>query len=278
MGYFDEVSVILLAREQQRIPEVGGVRLEALSDDGKPFQGIHLNEPDMDVGVHEGDMRTVRFALHEEGRFLVAHIRAGVNERLPSQEGQNICYHPDSSEPGNHLSDHGLKVLVRTFNREIGIFLIEWGPLVVHCPQALAGEKDDAPCRDVSDPPFHLHVRDLQVHHQPQGFQVRHCRPAAYHAPASRYYRFLGTKGEDCILLALHEGVGPILVNDLLEPPAGLLLDKDVRIDELQKKRLCEDDADRALPCAWHPDENDVPLVNHDDPGIRPVSGASPGT
>lgn len=112
MGYFDEVSVILLARDQQRIPEVGWVRLEALSDDGEPFQGILLNEPDMDFGVHEGDMRTVRFALHEEGRFLVAHTRAGVNERLPSKEGQNICYHPDSSEPGNHFSDHGLKVLI----------------------------------------------------------------------------------------------------------------------------------------------------------------------
>ncbi len=71
-GYFDDVSVILLARDQERIPEVVWVRLEELSADGKSFQGILLNEPDMDFGVHEGDMLTVRFAEHEEGRFLVA--------------------------------------------------------------------------------------------------------------------------------------------------------------------------------------------------------------
>ncbi|HNS82869.1 MAG TPA: hypothetical protein PKL26_03885 [Methanolinea sp.] len=71
-GYFDDVSVILIARDQERIPEVVWVRLEELSADGKSFQGILLNEPDMDFGVHEGDMLTVRFAEHEEGRFLVA--------------------------------------------------------------------------------------------------------------------------------------------------------------------------------------------------------------
>ena len=71
-GYFDDVYVIMLARDQEKIPEVVWVRLEELSADGKSFQGILLNEPDMDFGVHEGDMLTVRFAEHEEGRFLVA--------------------------------------------------------------------------------------------------------------------------------------------------------------------------------------------------------------
>ncbi len=74
-GFFDDVSVILLASDQERIPEVVWVRLEELSADGKSFKGILLNEPDMDFGVHDGDMLTVCFVEHEEGRFLVAEIQ-----------------------------------------------------------------------------------------------------------------------------------------------------------------------------------------------------------
>lgn len=74
-GYFDDVSVILLARDQVHIPEVVWVRLEELLKDGKSFRGILLNEPDTNFGVHEGDMLTVHFAEHEDGRFLAAEIQ-----------------------------------------------------------------------------------------------------------------------------------------------------------------------------------------------------------
>ena len=72
--YFDDVSVILVSKDRELLPEGVWVRLEEQSDDGTSFQGILLNEPYSDFGVHEGDMVTVRFVEDEEGRFLVAEV------------------------------------------------------------------------------------------------------------------------------------------------------------------------------------------------------------
>jgi len=71
-GYFDDVSVILVSKDRETIPEGVWVRLEEQSGDGTSFRGTLLNEPYSDFGVHEGEMLTVRFAKQEEGRFLVA--------------------------------------------------------------------------------------------------------------------------------------------------------------------------------------------------------------
>ncbi|MDN7013141.1 hypothetical protein FGW20_08830 [Methanoculleus sp. FWC-SCC3] len=71
-GCFDDVSVILYAKDHQTIPEGVWVRLEGQSDDGASLRGTLLNEPYSDFGVHEGEIVTVRFAEEEEGRFLVA--------------------------------------------------------------------------------------------------------------------------------------------------------------------------------------------------------------
>ncbi len=79
-GFFDDVSVILFMEDQEHIPEVVWVRLEGIVEDGTAFRGQLLNEPDADFGVHEGDMLTVRFAEHEDGRFLVAE-RGSVAKR-----------------------------------------------------------------------------------------------------------------------------------------------------------------------------------------------------
>lgn len=73
-GYFDDVSVILVSKDRELIPEGVWVRLEGLSDDGASFRGTLLNEPYSDFGVHEGEMVTVSFAEDEEGRFLVAEV------------------------------------------------------------------------------------------------------------------------------------------------------------------------------------------------------------
>lgn len=71
-GCFDDVSVILVSKDRETIPEGVWVRLEGQSDDGASLRGTLLNEPYSDFGVHEGEMVTVRFAEGEEGRFLVA--------------------------------------------------------------------------------------------------------------------------------------------------------------------------------------------------------------
>jgi hypothetical protein len=71
-GYFDDVSVILLSKDHEAIPEGVWVRLEEQSADGASFRGTLLNEPYADFGVHEGEILTVSFAEDEEGRFLVA--------------------------------------------------------------------------------------------------------------------------------------------------------------------------------------------------------------
>ncbi len=73
-GYFDDVSVILISRDRELIPEGVWVRLEGQSNDGTSFQGTLLNEPYSDFGVHEGETLSVRFAEDEEGRFLVAEV------------------------------------------------------------------------------------------------------------------------------------------------------------------------------------------------------------
>lgn len=71
-GYFDDVSVILFSKDQEKIPEAVWVRLEDQSGDGTSFQGTLLNEPYSDFGVHEGETLMVSFAEDEEGRILVA--------------------------------------------------------------------------------------------------------------------------------------------------------------------------------------------------------------
>ncbi|MDG6258193.1 MAG: hypothetical protein QCH35_11435 [Methanomicrobiaceae archaeon] len=71
-GYFDDVSAILRANDQETIPEVVWVRLEDQSCNGTYFKGKLLNEPHSDFGVHKDDMLTVRFAEHEGERILVA--------------------------------------------------------------------------------------------------------------------------------------------------------------------------------------------------------------
>ena len=73
-GYFDDVSVILVSKDRELIPEGVWVRLEGQSDDGASFRGTLLNEPYSDFGVHEGEMVTGTFAEDEEGRFLVAEV------------------------------------------------------------------------------------------------------------------------------------------------------------------------------------------------------------
>ncbi|WP_067076909.1 hypothetical protein [Methanoculleus horonobensis] len=73
-GCFDDVSVILVSKDRETIPEGVWVRLEGQSDDGASLRGTLLNEPYSDFGVHEGEMVTVTFAEDEEGRFLVAEV------------------------------------------------------------------------------------------------------------------------------------------------------------------------------------------------------------
>ncbi|MFA7562317.1 MAG: hypothetical protein WCY70_02650 [Methanoculleus sp.] len=73
-GYFDDVSVILISRDRELIPEGVWIRLEGQSDDETSLRGTLLNEPYSDFGVHEGEILTVRFADGEDGRFLVAEI------------------------------------------------------------------------------------------------------------------------------------------------------------------------------------------------------------
>ena len=73
-GYFDDVSVVLLSKGGEIIPEAVWVRLEKQSDDGATLRGILLNEPYSEFGVHEGDMITVRLVEDEEERFLVAEV------------------------------------------------------------------------------------------------------------------------------------------------------------------------------------------------------------
>lgn len=75
-GYFDDVSAVLFREDEEHVPEVVWVRLEEMAEDGAAFQGTLLNEPDADFGVHEGDMITVRFAEHQEGRYLVAETKS----------------------------------------------------------------------------------------------------------------------------------------------------------------------------------------------------------
>lgn len=71
-GFFDDVFVVLSREAGGHAPEVVWVRLEEMVEGGAAFQGILLNEPDGDFGVHEGDTVTVRFAEHQDGRYLVA--------------------------------------------------------------------------------------------------------------------------------------------------------------------------------------------------------------
>ena len=73
-GYFDDVSVILLSRDRNVVPEGVWVRLEGQSDDATSLRGTLLNEPYSDFGVHEGAMITVRLVEGEDGRFLVAEV------------------------------------------------------------------------------------------------------------------------------------------------------------------------------------------------------------
>ncbi len=73
-GYFDDVSVVLISRDRELIPEGVWVRLEGQSGDELSFWGTLLNEPYSDFGVHEGETLTVRFAEDEEGRLLVAEV------------------------------------------------------------------------------------------------------------------------------------------------------------------------------------------------------------
>jgi len=75
-GYFDDVSAILLSKDRETIPEGVWVRLEEQSADGGSFQGVLLNEPYSDFGIHEGETVTVRFAEDEGGRILVAEAGA----------------------------------------------------------------------------------------------------------------------------------------------------------------------------------------------------------
>lgn len=74
-GYFDDVSVVLFLEDDEHVPEIVWVRLEEMAEDGTTFQGVLLNEPDADFGVHTGDMITVRFAEHQDGHYLVAELR-----------------------------------------------------------------------------------------------------------------------------------------------------------------------------------------------------------
>lgn len=74
-GFFDDVSVILLSRERDHA-EVVWVRLEEVKGDGTRFQGILLNEPAADFGVHAGDRLTVSLREQGDGRFLVSEQRA----------------------------------------------------------------------------------------------------------------------------------------------------------------------------------------------------------
>lgn len=73
-GYFDDVSIVLFLEDDEHVPEIVWVRLEEMAEDGTTFEGVLLNEPDADFGVHKGDTMTVRFAEHQDGRYLVAEL------------------------------------------------------------------------------------------------------------------------------------------------------------------------------------------------------------
>ena len=74
-GFFDDVFVVLSREDAEHVPEVVWVRLEEVTEGGAAFGGVLLNEPDGDLGVHEGDSVIVRVAKHPEGRCLVALSR-----------------------------------------------------------------------------------------------------------------------------------------------------------------------------------------------------------
>ncbi len=55
-GYFDDVSVILISKNNEYTPEVVWVRLDEMMKGGVVFQGQLLNEPNADFGVHIGEI------------------------------------------------------------------------------------------------------------------------------------------------------------------------------------------------------------------------------
>ncbi|KAF5060514.1 hypothetical protein DSECCO2_324940 [anaerobic digester metagenome] len=75
-GFFDDVFVELFRENEEQVHEVVWVRLEEMMEGGSEFRGILLNEPNGDFGVHEGDVITVRFADHPDGRYLVEETRS----------------------------------------------------------------------------------------------------------------------------------------------------------------------------------------------------------
>ena len=97
-----------------------------------------------------------------------------VSGRLRDLVRKSSC----AGEPGDDLCDNGLKIFVRTIDCPVGILLVQRDPLVIHLAEALARDKDDAPCRDVPESFFHLLKGDLQVHDNAPVFQVFHCSHA----------------------------------------------------------------------------------------------------
>lgn len=76
-GYFDDVSVVLLSKDQNTLPERVWVCLERQSSDGTSFRGTLLNEPYSDFGVHEGETLIIRL-VEQDGEHLL------VGEAAPS--------------------------------------------------------------------------------------------------------------------------------------------------------------------------------------------------
>jgi len=71
-GFFDDVSVILISKNNEYTPEVVWVRLDEMMEGGMVFRGQLLNEPNADFGVHSGEIIQVFYVENEGNRFLVS--------------------------------------------------------------------------------------------------------------------------------------------------------------------------------------------------------------
>ena len=71
-GFFDDVSVILISKNNEYTPEVVWVRLDEMMKGGMVFQGQLLNEPNADFGVHIGEIIPVFYVENQDERYLIS--------------------------------------------------------------------------------------------------------------------------------------------------------------------------------------------------------------
>src|SRR5665647_1545777 len=99
--------------------------------------------------------------------------------------------YPECMEPVHDVPDTMLKIAVRTIDRDIGILLIQWDPLVVHIAKALARDQDNSPCRDIIESPDHFLKGDIQVYDNAILFEVVHRFPTVHNT---------ATRGNNCVV------------------------------------------------------------------------------